>query len=73
MTLARSSPIREVTRGKNRLSRAGKTPENAAKDRARPLERDDYYSTTLDDWRQIAESFVKLELVPSKVRTYVTK
>ena len=34
---------------------------------------DDYYSATLDDWRQIAESFVKLELVPRKIRTYVTK
>ena len=34
---------------------------------------DDYYSSTLEDWRQFASSFVKLELLPSKIRTYVTK
>ena len=34
---------------------------------------DDYYSTALDDWRQFVDSFVKLELLPTKIRTYITK
>jgi len=34
---------------------------------------DDYYSAALDEWRQAAESFVKLELVPSKIRSYATR
>ena len=34
---------------------------------------DDYYSTTLAEWRRISESFVKLELTPSKIRSYVTR
>lgn len=31
----------------------------------------DFYSSTLEDWRQIAESFVLLELRPSRIRSYV--
>lgn len=34
---------------------------------------DDYYSSTLDDRRQVAEEFVRLELVPGKIRSYVTR
>ncbi len=34
---------------------------------------DDYYSSALDEWRQAADSFMALELVPSKIRTYVTR
>jgi nitroimidazol reductase NimA-like FMN-containing flavoprotein (pyridoxamine 5'-phosphate oxidase superfamily) len=31
----------------------------------------DFHSSTLEDWRQIAESFVLLELRPSRIRSYV--
>ena len=33
----------------------------------------EYYSATLDEWREIAERFVRLELEPSRIRTYVTR
>lgn len=34
---------------------------------------DDYHSATLDEWREIAERFVRLELTPSRIRSYVAR
>jgi len=33
----------------------------------------DYYASTLEDWRQAAESFVLMELRPSRIRSYVAR
>ena len=32
----------------------------------------EYYSSTLEDWRRIADEFVSLELTPDKIRSYTT-
>ena len=34
---------------------------------------DNYFSTALEEWREGADQFVKLELVPTRIRTYVTR
>lgn len=33
----------------------------------------DYYASTLEDWRQAAESFVLMELRPIRIRSYVSR